>query len=1859
MTDISIDSKGSLPEILEIQIADTAESPPAIASMDTLLALTDEGWDIDEEVRTLKTAAEQKLRPRMEPPPLPRERSPNKGTSIPPIPSGPPKLGPPQPRRGPPPLPRPPSESPQSEGKVPDPFADASLVEMLIGRVRALGEGSDPIALARAQMELAIAHEMQGDGAPCVALAEAALKADPELTSAHALLRRRQHGRGTLRIMLSHLDQEIVHATKESGRAELFAERARLLDAMGERSEVVRPAWSQTLAHAPQHAAALQGLEAELATSATSPGASMELSDLWAAHLGQLADAYALDRPLAAWLHVERARILERLARTDAARGAFERALDLDPSVGPVRSAFVRYVSTRGDASALVQLLDQEAILETNPSRSARLELEAATLAGVRLADPVRAALLLERAAGRAPTTPSVDRRVLDDLIVLREAGGQWAEAARARRARLRFVTDPALLAYELRTLATLSERLGDLEAAVTDAQRALSLDTNDVTLVENLDRLLAATEKTDQRVALWLTEGARTEEGPRRARALLSAASLCEEKLGRRTDALRHLRTAWTASPGDPEVLDALTRLLRPGLSEPGEQEARALIELYAQACETSSDRDRKIAYLEKIALIWEDRVGDARRAARTYEEILKLEPNRRGAILGLAQASLRHGDERTYAAALLEEARLAESETDALALRTRAATVLARHDTARAQSIVAGVLAREPAHAAAQALSTRLHEEGGRWELAALSLQSRVEHASNDEKLPLYLALSQIEETRLKAPLKALATLQTARALDPRHPIPPASIARVLEAVGDATTLRTALEGLAEDAGTAEERASALVRAGEIDELRLGDDVRAASLYTKALLETPGDEMIVDHLERVLDRRLAGANKSSRPSSSLLSQKPASGQDALPGLTRDLCELLTKRIDTIESPNLRRQKTLELASLLIETGSDPARGKGLLEGILSEDPGYVPALRKLEAAARGSASWEALAALHERQAESFADTRARLGALWALAALEEWRLPATIDVRGTYHRILELDPFDANALEATIRCELPDALTGDPHSRKAVAVALRSLRKEAPDDSSAVALHLRLALLLEQLAADAGESQGIAACREALEMYLRVMDIDPLSVTATTGVVRLAARLHDVAGAVRAAMSMAELTTEPPVRARYLSGAAELLLGDGVDPSLGSPLDRTERAAGLLERALEADPDSISAADRLARLRLDHRQGPRVVETFRAAIRRARSPDAIVFLGNKIAAIARDDMRDLTLAIDAMRRVREAAPWDVPSLLTFAELCIAHRAWPEAVDALEAVTSTGRDAAPRLTALFALASIYEKVLSRPADSERVLRSALEIDPSSARALRGLLRHLTTHAGRETGGAAAGAEKICPLLSRLAEVEREPGQKSLLLVQLAELELSRDDTGAAERALIEAVAQNPGNTKAFARLSTVCRQPGGKTPEPVRYARALTSLVGRGAELGHVDARWLATLGQLEVQALNRLEEGIAHLQRAVDMAPTLYETRFELSTAHARSGAQAEASRLLTDLIAPDSRPLLQIADPGAALLLLETTLGAIQRPEEALVVSELRALSGELDEGRLAWLRGRRQMAASHPPGGLLDRDTLTSQVVPPEGRHPLLDVAIAIAGVESKVLRTDLAELGVSARDRVGRRAGNATRAVLDRVARTLGVSDIELVIATTLAHPRLIVNDEPWVIVPRGLVDGSEPAQVAAFARLGARVALGFPWLDELPPIHIQAYLLAAVRVVSPRYGQDDVEAPHADLVSTYEPLLAKSLSRKQRRQLEEVAARLTQGRQGLPAVEPFALALNRATLRAAYLVSGDLLATVDEIRQHDARLSQATERPGPRSLAAILEHPLAGDVCRFAIGPEAMGLRRRIGSVWT
>ena len=1555
------------------------------------------------------------------------------------------------------------------------------------------------------------------------------------------------------------------------------------------------------------HPAALRGLEATLSSDG---GASSELAD----HLARMSDAYEGQPRLAAWLQVERATLLDRrLGQPDAAKAALLRGVERDRRIGPVRASCVRHAVVHRDAAWLVALFAEEASLEADPARAAALELDAACVARRRLGDAEGAVALLERAASRMPIAPPVHWRIVDELASLHEAAGRTGDLLRVRRLRLTHLDDVQARAHEQRAIATLEEALGDPQAGVAALERAAELAPEDATIVDELDRRLEAASLGAKRVDLWARFAAATMLAPERARRLLRAASLAGGLAGTGGSVARAVELARAAIVADPGNADAVDRLLG-WLAAPmaaASTETSARIAAHAHGAENAPDEARRVAHLEAIAVLQEEVLGDPQAAAATYEAILRVEPDRRVALVGLARTAARAGNPELVVRALLAEAEQATDPGTAAALKVRAAEACSSLDAERSLALVRDVLSHASGHRDARALEQRLHEAAGRWAQVEASLAARLEHAADDrEKVDLWLARALLQRTRLRAPRDAIESLQTVVAIDPKHPGAREAIAWQLEAIGDPALLRDGLTGLGSATEDGPERARWFARAAEIAELVLSDDADAIELYARAREAAPESAWLEERELRVHLR---------------VARSGVAGETSLRAM-------LAARVERGPGDAAR---AFDLAVELLDDAAQGERATALVEEVLAADPTAPHALRARERNARPTRSFGMMANALAQQADAFADDAPKLGALWAEAALIEWKLPDG-DPTSVIDSILERAPADRAALAEAVRLALPRARAGDAAAHARLVAALRAQLSQATVETERLYAHLFLGVLLEP-EATAGDD---VRARAALLHYRKALEIDSRSVVAAEGAARLGAELRDPEAVVAAALAHSDLTNDPRRRAAHLVQAAGQTLSAQGAPR-GTRSECLARAGAMLERALEADPEALPAVALLVAVRTEEGSGrDRLVEALRAAFERARGTHVVVQLGTELARLASIDPPDRLLAVDALRRVLGASPGHLPALRALADQCAAMEAWGDAVAALEPIAAGAREPRVRLAALFDLADVFGTRLARPADVERVLRLALDVDPMSVDALRRLLAH------RRAEGAPAA--EVATWLGRLGEAETTPEAKATVLTELAELLRRAGNAAGAEKALVEATAQSP-------KASRLSRLAGLFTGMPLEHARALNAVVARGRELDRPDAACFAALGRLEVDALGRWAEGVGHLRLAVGLAPASHEARAALARGLTHLRAGGEAIGALLPMLVPDAGPLLSLADPAAALGTLEAAFAAEGRHDEAIVVRELRAIAGGLDDGAHAELRARRlpsDPAAPVPP--LLDAAMLRANVVPEGVPALLLDLAAAIAGAASKFARVDMDELGVSPRDRL---TGHPL--LVYRLAKTFGLEAPDVVTSAVVTRPRVVAHETPWLVVPEALLSQPEPVQAAALVGPLVRLALGVPWIEDLRGPQAHAVLCAAARQVLPSYATDVRDGALQERLDDFTRRLARSIGRKQKKALQELAPALGATRPpSFADVEVLERGIARTELRAAFLATGDLLATLDAARAVDPELGSATANVGKSALAAVFANPLGRDLVSFALAPATTALRRKAGTTW-
>ena len=187
---------------------------------------------------------------------------------------------------------------------------------------------------------------------------------------------------------------------------------------------------------------------------------------------------------------------------------------------------------------------------------------------------------------------------------------------------------------------------------------------------------------------------------------------------------------------------------------------------------------------------------------------------------------------------------------------------------------------------------------------------------------------------------------------------------------------------------------------------------------------------------------------------------------------------------------------------------------------------------------------------------------------------------------------------------------------------------------------------------------------------------------------------------------------------------------------------------------------------------------------------------------------------------------------------------------------------------------------------------------------------------------------------------------------------------------------------------------------------------------------------------------------------------------------------------------------------------------------------------------------------------------------------------------------------------------------------------------------------------------PLVVAPSSLVNAPEPVRVAALARALVRLQLGAPWVDRARVDRARAVLVAAARIVVPSFASSPSNRALETLVAEYGKPVAKAIGRAHKKALSALEPRLAQSGATL-SIEDVASLFKRvaqAELAVAFLLTGNLVATLDELRATDGDYARAAREPSPAALVATLHHPLAGEAAQAGGGGSRRGRRGWAGA---
>ena len=1216
---------------------------------------------------------------------------------------------------------------------------------LILAAQHQLDSAADPASRARLHHQLALLLECRlGDFNSALLHHQAAWELQPtdlvHLRGLRALCEALQSWTS----VLSLIEAELELRSDPVASARLLAEKGEILQEWLANDGLAVVAYQAALQRDPGNSHALHRLRSLLSASGEDLYGVLELC--------RHAINATADRRLRAQLYGQMAE-LQLLVHPEAERAieSFAVAFVEDPANARARESLKLLYERSGRWGDLVDVLLTEGDLADSEKQRATLYLRAARLCRDQLGQIERAIDLLDRVKDIG-----ADHLVLQELSDLLLEAGRHEDLIAVYQQRIRVASHSDERApYHLMLGELLELRMGRLEEATFQYRAAFDADPTVGAAAEALERVYRQRGRWRELVDLQLQQMGRLALPEQQAALAITAADLCERRMGDLARAITCHRRALGACEGHEIARRELVRLY---LQTGAFAEALPLME---QAAQSAEDAAAIALYMEAGALA-EQRLGDLERAASSYSKVLEREPKHLGAIQALQRTRGALGDDAELLRYLDLEADL-RGDSHVATLRLRAAALCEERGLfEEAEQRYRRLRDASPQDSVVVAAIARLLTQRGDWEgLASYCIEQLERCATGGERAAWRCRLGELYELRLHQTEHAVASYQQALAEDERSTEALGALIRLYRQTEQWPELVGVLELAARAAESLAHRASLVFAIGEIYQLRLADRQEAIERYRHTLQVSSDHHAARDALLALLisDERFAEAIEVLEVS-------------------------ISKRLELHIQVLLLKQ----LARLRIRVG-DKERAIVAMQEALALDARDGEMLIELASLYRETGQYHALVTCLNRLADVTEDPGDRVRLLFEAATCAEAYLPLERDPAPFYRSVLDLTPHDQRAVAALLR------IYRERDDTAALIAALELQRGLADNPVEQVGLLLRLSA--------AHETEGdLVRAGSALE--------EAVALSPDWLVLRELRRLQERLGNWR---GVAE-TLEQEAVACWDDGEAAKTLVDAASLYLDR-LDDAEAGIRVLCRLLERVPFHEEASNRLEQVLVQRGDWTQMVEISEARLRvagSAASPQsggsqqAQIDLLVRVAWIQREYLAAPAAAVAGLKRALEIDAQHISTLLTLAELHVELEQWHEATAAFSRLVELSDDADLLLKAHMQLGDIWCQHLK---DTRRAISSyqnVLAIEPKQRVAMRRLA---------DLFRAEGEWDNASDAFTRLLEVERSHEAQVAHHTALAEIcEYGLRELDAAVHHCQQALVIDPTNEAVVGRLA-------------------------------------------------------------------------------------------------------------------------------------------------------------------------------------------------------------------------------------------------------------------------------------------------------------------------------------------------------------------------------------------------------------------------------------------------------------
>ncbi|MBI2894767.1 MAG: tetratricopeptide repeat protein [Deltaproteobacteria bacterium] len=1028
-----------------------------------------------------------------------------------------------------------------------------------------------------------------------------------------------------------------------------------------------------------------------------------------------------------------------------------------------------------------------------------------------------------------APAALSADDQAklaaLDEQAKKFESMKRWPDLIKSLQAMAALVPDPAeKVAIYTRIAKLFIERFSNQAEAIKAFEAVIEIDGSNAEATDFLKQMYEKRRDWDKLVGILRREADRLTEVADRTSRYVEMAQLATDKIKRPNICIE----LWQkVLEGDEMHEGALTALS--GLYERN-KDWGLLAAVLEKEVELTADAAARINLLQKLGMIYGDKLNDDAGAVRAWKALLELQP----------------GDRR--AQEQLKKRYLALGAWDAL---------------------------------------EEFYAEGGKWDEFIRVLEREVEqpNATDATKVQLLFKLAQLWREKKEKIDRSAKCYEKVLSIEPRDLDAALALIPIYEGAQDHKHLAGAIEvqlGHATDPG---ERLELLRRVAGLYADKTREAGKAFDRYVTAIEVAPDEEWPRAELEkmaaethrweevvgsyrkaleavrdldlelrmaRVLNEELSRQDESLAVYQAVLADEPEN-REAIAALERlyaamgrheDLLGVFQKRMDLSLDPEERKEILYGIASLWEDQLGDLARAIATYVEI-TEAAGDEPrALSALDRLYLKTEDYLALAQILERelqQSPDDADLKFRLG------QVVEQHLADTPRAIGVYREILDESPAHEPARGAL------EALLGHPDHRGEAARILEPIYEARADWGRLVEVDEILFATEEDVPARVALLQKIgrtwgtrlADPQKAFEAHSRAFKIDPTAEEPRVDLEKLSEILESWSEHVELLEGGAG-AVEDPALARELW----LKVASIYDERIGDP----DLAVDAYNRVLAIDPQDATALEALEGLFNRTERWQDLIRVYRKKAELTFDATQKEAIFGQMAFIYDEMLSDPAEAITCHREILAIDATSEKALRALDSLFRRQEMWPDLADNLTQQLSLAADDAAAQTLQLRLASLREKQMGQVEAAIEIYREVIEKDSSNDEALTALERLQSIPAHELTIATilepiyrnAQEHHKLIAVYEIMIARGEDPGAKVELLHKIGELyEIAADDPQKSFETYARALAFDPANPDTQNAID--------------RFARVL----GAWPELARVYEQRVAAVEDPELQAL------------------------------------------------------------------------------------------------------------------------------------------------------------------------------------------------------------------------------------------------------------------------------------------------------------------------------------------------------------------------------------------------------------